>query len=71
MCWPQNDFTVGSRDVKLGEAGGARFWIVVSRYDTRKHTDLSIEVVPRCGGKVGIGNGREKCFPTRSEFCSI
>lgn len=71
MCYPQGDFRVGERDVKLGEIGGAPFYISASQAEAWAHTDLIIDVVPGRGGMFSLDNGREKRFLTRSEICSI
>lgn len=71
MCYPQNDFKISERDVLLGEIGGAPFYISASQYETWRHTDLVIDVVPGRGGMFSLDNGREKRFLTRSEICSI
>ena len=71
MCYPQGDFRVGERDVKLGEIGGAPFYISASQAAAWAHTDLIIDVVPGRGGMFSLDNGREKRFLTRSEICQI
>ena len=71
MCYPQGDFRVGERDVKLGEIGGAPFYISASQAEAWGHTDLIIDVVPGRGGMFSLDNGREKRFLTRSEICSV
>lgn len=71
MCYPKDDFKVGSRDVKLGEIGGMPFYISESQAATWAHTDLIIDVVPGRGGMFSLDNGREKRFLTRSEICAI
>ena len=71
MCYPQGDFRVGSRDVLLGQIGGAPFYISASQYETWKHTDLIIDVVSGRGGMFSLDNGREKRFLTRSEICAV
>nr|WP_111299056.1 DUF779 domain-containing protein [Paracoccus saliphilus] len=71
MCYPQGDFRVGERDVKLGEIGGAPFYISASQFEAWKHTDLIIDVVAGRGGMFSLDNGREKRFLTRSEMCQI
>ncbi|MBW7057871.1 DUF779 domain-containing protein [Paracoccus bogoriensis] len=70
MCYPQTDFRISERDVKLGEIGGAPFYISASQYEAWKHTDLIIDVVPGRGGMFSLDNGREKRFLTRSAICS-
>ncbi len=71
MCYAQGDFLLGDGDVKLGEIGGAPFYISGPQYEAWKHTELIIDVVPGRGGMFSLDNGREKRFLTRSRLCSI
>jgi hypothetical protein len=50
MCYPDGEFIVGDRDVLLGVLLGARVWISGSQFETWKHTQLTIDVVPGRGG---------------------
>jgi uncharacterized protein len=57
MCYPIGDFLVGDRDVLLGvlDVGpkgseGVPVWISGPQYQTWKHTQLVIDVVPGRGG---------------------
>lgn len=68
MCYPSNEFRVGETDVKLGEIGGAPFYISASQFEVWKHTQLIIDVVPGRGGMFSLDNGREKRFLTRSRL---
>jgi uncharacterized protein (DUF779 family) len=71
MCYPQGEFIVGDRDVKLGEIGGAPFYIGAAQYEAWKHTDLVIDVVAGRGGMFSLDNGRERRFLVRSTLCAI
>ncbi len=71
MCYPAGEFLVGDSDVKLGEIGGAPFYIGRLQYEAWKHTDLIIDVVPGRGGMFSLDNGRERRFLTRSEICAV
>jgi uncharacterized protein (DUF779 family) len=71
MCYAVGDFLIGDHDVKLGEIGGAPFYIGGAQYEAWKHTDLVIDVVPGRGGMFSLDNGRERRFLTRSEICAI
>lgn len=71
MCYPVGDFKLGDGDIKLGEIGGAEFYIGGAKYEVWKHTNLIIDVVPGRGGMFSLDNGREKRFLTRSEVCAI
>ena len=71
MCYPQGEFIVGDRDVKLGEIGGAPFYIGAAQYEAWKHTDLLIDVVAGRGGMFSLDNGRERRFLVRSTLCAV
>jgi len=77
MCYPQGDFIIGTRDVKLGEVGGAPVYIGADQYEAWRHTQLVIDVVPGRGGMFSLDNGTEQRFLTRSrafsgeEMCRI
>ncbi len=66
MCYPQGDFIVGDRDVKLGEIGGAPVYIGADQFEAWRHTQLIIDVVAGRGGMFSLDNGRERRFLTRS-----
>ena len=70
MCYPQNDFIVGDRDVRLGEISGAPVYIGAAQFDLWRHTQLIIDVVPGRGGMFSLDNGRERRFLTRSRVFS-
>ena len=57
--------------MKLGEIGGAPFYIGGAQYEAWKHTQLIIDVVPGRGGMFSLDNGRERRFLVRSEMCEI
>ncbi|ALM85152.1 DUF779 domain-containing protein [Bordetella sp. N] len=71
MCYPQGEFLLADHDVRLGEIGGAPFYIGGAQYEAWKHTDLIIDVVPGRGGMFSLDNGREKRFLTRSSVCIV
>lgn len=71
MCYPQDDFIVGDRDVLLGKIDETPVYISESQYEVWKHTDLIIDVVRGRGGMFSLDNGREKRFLTRSTVCSV
>ena len=48
--------------MKLGEIGGAPFYISGAQYEAWKHTNLIIDVVPGRGGMFSLDNGRERRF---------
>ncbi|HPY22979.1 MAG TPA: DUF779 domain-containing protein [Mycobacterium sp.] len=50
MCYPDGEFIVGDRDVLLGVLNGAPVWISGPQFETWKHTQLTIDVVPGRGG---------------------
>ncbi len=50
MCFPLGEFLIGDQDVRLGEIGGAPFYMTKAQYDYWKNTQLIIDVVPGRGG---------------------
>lgn len=70
MCYPKDDFLTGDNDVRLGEIGGAPFYIGQAQFDYWKHTQLIIDVVPGQGGMFSLDNGTGRRFLTRSRLFS-
>jgi uncharacterized protein len=70
MCYPQGDFIIGDRDVKLGEVGGAPVYIGADQFELWRHTQLILDVVPGRGGMFSLDNGREVRFLTRGRVFS-
>ena len=68
MCFPVDGFLVGDRDVRLGEIGGAGFYISPSQFEYWKHTQLTIDVVEGRGGMFSLENGRGVRFLVRSRL---
>jgi uncharacterized protein len=68
MCYPQGEFLVGDNDVRLGEIGGAPFYIGAAQFEYWKHTQLIIDVVPGQGGMFSLENGTGRRFLTRSRL---
>ncbi|WP_440221635.1 DUF779 domain-containing protein [Dokdonella sp. MW10] len=68
MCYPLGDFIVGDRDVKLGEIGGAPFYISPSQFEYWKHTQLIIDVIEGRGGMFSLENGEGLRFLVRSRL---
>jgi len=70
MCFAQGDFIVGDRDVRMGEIGGAPFYISPAQFEYWKHTQLIIDVVPGRGGMFSLENGEGVRFLVRSRLLS-
>lgn len=68
MCYPCNDFIIGDRDIRLGEIGGAPFYISAPQFEYWKHTQLIIDVVPGRGGMFSLENGEGVRFLVRSRL---
>jgi uncharacterized protein len=68
MCYPLGEFLVGGSDVKLGDIGGAPFYMSASQFEYWKHTKLLIDVVPGRGGMFSLENGEGVRFLTRSRI---
>ena len=70
MCYPRDEFHVGSQDVLLGEIGGCPFYISKSQYEYWQHTQLIIDVVPGRGGMFSLEGPEGVRFHTRSRLFS-
>jgi uncharacterized protein len=66
MCYPLGDFKVGNSDVKLGEIGGAPFYMSESQFEYWQHTQLLIDVVPGRGSGFSVESPEGVRFLTRS-----
>lgn len=68
MCYPAGEFLIGDSDVRLGEIGGADFYISAPQFAYWKHTQLIIDVVPGRGGMFSLDNGEGLRFLVRSRL---
>jgi uncharacterized protein (DUF779 family) len=68
MCYPLGEFLVGGSDVKLGEIGGAPFYMSKPQFEYWQHTKLIIDVVPGRGGMFSLENPEGVRFLVRSEM---
>ena len=66
MCFPRNEFRVGSRDVFLGQIAEQPFFMSESQFEYWQHTQLIIDVIPGRGGMFSIEGPTGKRFLTRS-----
>jgi uncharacterized protein (DUF779 family) len=69
-CYLPGEITTGAGDVRLGEIGGAPFYISKSQYEYWKHTQLIIDVVEGHGGTFSLEGPEGKAFHTRSRVFS-
>lgn len=68
MCFPEDEFIVGDHDVRMGEIGGASFYISAPQFEYWKHTQLIIDVVEGRGGMFSLENGEGVRFLVRSRL---
>ena len=68
MMFPQNEFMVGSSDVKLGTIASVPFYMSESQFEYWQHTQLIIDVVPGNGGMFSLERPSGKRFLTRSRL---
>lgn len=54
MCYPQNDFKIGERDVLLATIHGCPFYISHDQYEYWKHTHLTIDIVKGRGSSFSL-----------------
>lgn len=66
MCFPVGEFRIGSRDKKVGEIGGAEFFISPQQFEYWKHTQIIIDVVHGFGAAFSLEGPGGLQFHTRS-----
>ena len=54
MCFPRDEFKVGSRDVYLGEVAGTPFYMGAEQFGYWAHTHLTVDVVPGRGSGFSV-----------------
>ncbi len=70
MCYPAGEFRIGSNDVRLGEIGGAAFYMDADQFAYWQHTQLIIDVVPGRGSGFSLEAPEGFRFLTRSRVFS-
>ena len=70
MCYAQGELLIGEQDILLGEIGGCPFYIGAAQYETWRHTDLLIDIVPGRGGMFSLEGPEGWRFLTRSSLCA-
>lgn len=68
MCFPAGEFLIGDSDVRLGEIGGAPFYMSAAQFEYWQHTQLTIDVVPGNGGLFSVERPTGLRFLTRSRL---
>ena len=71
MCYADGEFKLGARDVKLGEVGGAGFYMGGDQYERWAHTDLVLDVVPGRGAGFSLEGPEGVRFLIRSNICAV
>ena len=71
MCYQEGDFRLGARDVKLGEVGGAGYYIGGDQAERWAHTDLTLDVVPGRGSGFSLEAPLGVRFLIRSDVCAV
>ncbi|WP_280265509.1 DUF779 domain-containing protein [Nocardia wallacei] len=71
MCYPRNEFRVGSADVLLGHLpGGTPFWMSADQFEYWRHTHLTVDVVPGRGSGFSLEAPDGVRFLIRSRLLS-
>ncbi|GGB44486.1 hypothetical protein GCM10011492_39460 [Flexivirga endophytica] len=75
MCYPQGEYRLGQRDVRLGELPigdgyePVPVYISGEQYEVWRHTDLTIDLVPGRGAGFSLEGPTGYRFLTRSDVC--
>ena len=70
MCYPRDDFQVGSREVYLGEVAGQPFYMGPEQYEVWAHTHLTVDLVPGRGSGFSVEAPEGVRFIIRSRVFS-
>jgi uncharacterized protein (DUF779 family) len=71
MCYPADEFHVGTQDVLLGHVGAAiPVWIGAAQFEYWRHTQVTIDVVPGRGAGFSLEGPEGFRFIVRSRVFS-
>jgi uncharacterized protein (DUF779 family) len=70
MCYPDGEFRVGARDVRLGEVDGCPYYMGGDQFERWSHTRLILDVVPGRGAGFSLEAPEGLRFLIRSELCA-
>jgi uncharacterized protein len=68
MCYPKDEFRVGSNDVWLGQIHGCNFFMARDQFEYWKHTHLTIDVTAGRGASFSLEIPLGVRFLTRSRL---
>jgi uncharacterized protein (DUF779 family) len=54
MCFPKDDFLIGSRDLCLGEIHGCRFYMAPDQFEYYRNMQITIEVTQGRGSSFSL-----------------
>ena len=54
MCYPKDEFIVGSSDVWLGEVAGCDFYMAKDQFEFWQHTELTIDITEGRGASFSL-----------------
>ena len=66
MCFPKDEFRMGSQDLCLGSVAGAEFWMSKDQYEIWKPFFLTVDVVTGRGSSFSLEIPKGKRFLMRS-----
>ncbi|WP_417249700.1 DUF779 domain-containing protein [Celeribacter sp.] len=68
MCFKAGDYTVGSRDILLGDVEGAEVWISPSLFEIWRSSQMILDAGPGRGAGFSLDTGRGQCFQSKSRL---
>jgi uncharacterized protein (DUF779 family) len=68
MCYPKDEFMVGSSDVWLGEIAGCDFYMAKDQFEFWQHTELTIDVTEGRGASFSLEIPLGVRFVTKSRI---
>ncbi len=68
MCFPKDEFRMGTQDVRLGAVDGVEFWMHQEQWAYWKHCQLTLDVVDGRGSSFSLEIPYGKRFHIRSRL---
>ncbi len=68
MCFPKDEFRMGTQDVRVGVVDGTEYWMHQEQFEYWKHCQLTLDVVDGRGSSFSLEIPYGKRFMIRSRI---
>ena len=70
MCFPKDEFRMGTQDVRVGEVDGTAYWMHAEQFEYWQHSQLTLDVVAGRGSSFSLEIPYGRRFIIRSRLFS-